>query len=225
MFPPNSGSTWRSWIIAAIDYVTEKALNASGNDSLANYHKTINLSVGGGYSTAYETAIDAAYDAGVTVVVAAGNSYGDACDYSPSHVTKAITVGATKDDDTIPSFSNTGSCVDIFAPGHNVVSAEADEADFNMDESHTYQDMSGTSMASPHVAGAASLAHAYNLATTPGSTWDFLKCVAFKNMVDTTGAEPDTTEMLLRVKLLANWRLHCMKLLPYKPTPVIPVPH
>jgi len=225
VFPKNSGSTWRSWIIAAIDYVTEKALNASGDDSLANFHKTINMSVGGGYSTAYESAIDDAYDAGVTVVVAAGNSAQDACNSSPSHVKKAITVGATTITDNIASYSNWGSCVDIFAPGSDIFSAHENtgETAINMDESCEYTDMSGTSMASPHVAGVASLAHAYGLASTPGNTWQFIKCTAFNGKILNTGSYTDTVNRLLRVDLKEN-AYPCLKLAPLKPITFVPAP-
>merc|ERR1712060_624027 len=95
-------------------------------------------------------AVDAAVGAGVVVVVAAGNSNSDACNFSPAYVPNAVTVGSTTSTDTRSSFSNYGTCVDIWGPGSSVVSL-----------SHTSdtgtRSLSGTSMACPHVSGGAAL--------------------------------------------------------------------
>merc|ERR1719251_193524 len=95
-------------------------------------------------------AVDAAVESGVTVVVAAGNSNFDACNFSPAFVPSAITVGSTDSTDSRSYFSNYGTCVDIWGPGSSVLSAgvASDTA------TATY---SGTSMACPHVSGAAAL--------------------------------------------------------------------
>ena len=106
----------------------------------------MNLSLGGGISTSLDAAINNAIADGIVVVVAAGNSNADACNYSPARVPDAITVGATTSSDVRASFSNYGTCVDLFAPGQSIQSTWL---------ANGTNTISGTSMASPHVAGAA----------------------------------------------------------------------
>lgn len=107
----------------------------------------VNMSLGGGASASVDMAVRSAHDAGITVVTAAGNETADACGSSPGREPKAINVGATERDDRRASYSNFGACVDLFAPGSGVVSAGN-----RSDSDQTSK--SGTSMASPHVAGA-----------------------------------------------------------------------
>jgi subtilisin family serine protease len=130
------GSGTAEGVIAGIDWV---AANHSGPSVL-------NLSLAGFAYAPLDDAVEAASAAGVSVVVAASNDDDDACNYSPARTPSAITVGATDVTDTRGWFSNWGTCVDVFAPGVDVPSAgwTADDA------SDTF---SGTSMASPHVAG------------------------------------------------------------------------
>ena len=153
----SGGSGYTSGIIAGIDWVVNR-----GNIEV------INLSLGGsGVNTAYKNAIDNAVSSGVTVVVAAGNSDADANNYSPAFVPSAITVSALADfngqagggaastcrtdqDDTLADFSNWGSAVDIAAPGVCILST------FPIEQGE-YGTISGTSMAAPHVAGAAAI--------------------------------------------------------------------
>ncbi|MFM8563254.1 MAG: S8 family serine peptidase [Acidimicrobiia bacterium] len=124
----------------------------SGLDWVVEHHQTgvpavLNMSLGGGYSAALNTAVDRVVADGVTVVVAAGNENADACRRSPASAATAITVGATTSSDTRASYSNIGPCLDLFAPGSSIVSAW-------IGGSQSTNTLSGTSMASPHVAGA-----------------------------------------------------------------------
>lgn len=138
-----SGSGSYAIVIAGVDKVTK---HHQANPGLA----VANMSLGGGYFTALNTAVKASIDSGIVYVVAAGNDSANACNYSPASTTAAITVGSTASDDSRSYFSNYGSCVDIFAPGSNITSAWS--------TSNTATNtISGTSMASPHVAGVAAL--------------------------------------------------------------------
>lgn len=110
----------------------------------------INLSLGGGRSIALERAIDSCVDSGIHVAVAAGNDNQDACNYSPAASKKAITVGASSKKDKMAYFSNVGPCVDIFAPGMDITSSW-------IGSPKAVNTISGTSMASPHVAGVLAL--------------------------------------------------------------------
>jgi subtilisin family serine protease len=119
-----------------------------------------NMSLGGVHSDAVDNAVRGAINAGVVMVVAAGNEHADACKGSPSGVREAITVGASDVRDQIAGFSNFGDCVDIFAPGVDITSAFA--------ASDTQENtISGTSMATPHVVGVAALFLSANPTATP----------------------------------------------------------
>jgi subtilisin family serine protease len=108
----------------------------------------LNGSLGGSYSPALNSAVDALAGSGVLPVVAAGNSTEDACGISPASADGALAVGATDRGDDETGFSNYGTCVALFAPGQDIVSAKLGGGSVAE---------SGTSMASPHVAGAALL--------------------------------------------------------------------
>ncbi len=137
-----AGSGFISDVIAGINWaVANKPAGPS----------VISMSLGGGASQLLDNAVNAAIAANITVVVAAGNSNANACNYSPARVPNAITVGATDNRDVLASFSNTGSCVDISAPGVNITSAW-------IGSNSATNIISGTSMATPHVTGAVALA-------------------------------------------------------------------
>jgi subtilisin family serine protease len=135
-----SGSGTISGVIAGVDWVTQNRVLPA----------VANMSLGGGASSALDTAVNNSIAAGVTYAIAAGNSNANACNYSPARVAAALTVGATDSTDARASYSNYGTCLDLFAPGSSITSA------WNTSDSAT-NTISGTSMATPHVAGVAAL--------------------------------------------------------------------
>jgi chitodextrinase len=143
--------TWEG-VIAGVDWVTA--------DHQAGQPASANMSLGGGFSQAVNDAVANAVADGVVMAVAAGNGYANACDGSPASTPEAMTVGATASNDAEAGFSDRGSCLDIWAPGVSITSAwHTSDAATNT--------ISGTSMATPHVAGAAALYLESNTSATP----------------------------------------------------------
>ncbi|MDO3705457.1 S8 family serine peptidase [Micromonospora sp. C28SCA-DRY-2] len=169
------GSGTNAQVVAGIDWVTANAVKPA----------VANMSLGGGANSSIDTAVTNSINSGITYAVAAGNGdiFGNrqnACNYSPARVASAITVGATQNNDAAASFSNFGTCVDILAPGVNITSA------WHTGNTAT-NTISGTSMASPHVAGAAALVLSANPSWSPQQVRDSLVNNATPNVVTNPG--------------------------------------
>ena len=173
-----SGSGSTSGVIAGIDWVTRNHIKPA----------VANMSLGGGASSALDTAVRNSITAGVTYVVAAGNSNANAANYSPSRVGEAITVGSSTSTDARSSFSNYGSVVDIFAPGSSITSAW-------YTSTTATRTISGTSMASPHVAGVAARYLQGNTTASPATVRNAIVNAATLNRL--TGIPSGTSNRLL----------------------------
>jgi subtilisin family serine protease len=162
--------TW-SGVIAGMDWVAQNARKPA----------VANMSLGGGSNASIDDAVGRMFDAGVPTIVAAGNGNmggkeQDACGYSPAGAANAYTVGATTSSDSKTSWSNYGDCVDIFAPGASITAA------WHTGDTDT-RTISGTSMASPHVAGVAALYLQQNSNASAGAVFTALSENSTKNIV------------------------------------------
>jgi subtilisin family serine protease len=169
------GSGSDSDVIEGIDWST-------ANAAQGGWPAVANMSLGGDTSRSLDTAVCRSLAAGMTHVVAAGNDDRDACGGSPAHVRQAITLGATERDDDRAWFSNWGDCVDLFAPGVDIKSA------WRGGGSRT---ISGTSMASPHAAGVATLALERHPGASPDEVAEVLATHATGGVVGNPRASPN----------------------------------
>ncbi|KAH7115899.1 peptidase S8/S53 domain-containing protein [Dendryphion nanum] len=146
----SNGSGTMSDVVKGVEYAAESHIKAvkEAKDGKRKGFKgsAANMSLGGGKSTTLDLAVNAAVDAGIHFAVAAGNDNADSCNYSPAAAENAVTVGASTLLDERAYFSNYGKCNDIFAPGLNILSTW-------IGSEHATNTISGTSMASPHIAG------------------------------------------------------------------------
>jgi subtilisin family serine protease len=162
--------TW-SAVIAGVDWVTQHHVKPA----------VANMSLGGGGNTSLDAAVANSINAGVTYAVAAGNSAGDACYYSPARAPAALTVASSTLGDERSSFSNFGHCVDLYAPGSDIPSA------WHTGSTAT-NTISGTSMASPHVAGVAALYLQGNPTAAPATVASAILNTSAPNVVIGAGS-------------------------------------
>lgn len=167
-----SGSGSTSGVIAGMDWVAKNAVRPA----------VANMSLGGVYSSSTNLAVKRMTDKGITVAVAAGNDSLPACYFSPASAASALTVAATTRTDARASFSNYGSCVDLFAPGRDITS------DWLAGGTRT---ISGTSMASPHIAGIAALVLQAAPTASPSAVASTIKADAARGQVTGTRGSPN----------------------------------
>ncbi|MBU6380272.1 MAG: S8 family peptidase, partial [Acidobacteria bacterium] len=179
-----NGSGTYSQVISGMEWIL------SPENPNSKTQAVVNMSLGGGASSTIDAAVTKLTNSGIVVVVAAGNSNADACTASPARAPSAITVGATSRDDAKASYSNFGPCVDIQAPGSSISSAWIGSLTAE-------RSISGTSMASPHVAGGAAVYLGLNPSASVAQVTQFLDAQATRDAI--VGLPANTVNELLYV--------------------------
>lgn len=168
------GSGASSNVIAGLDWILKNGKKPA----------VVNMSLGGEANASLDSAVENLFNNGYVMVVAAGNSNTDACSSSPARVSKAITVAATDSTDTRASYSNYGSCVDIFAPGSQINSSW-------IGSNTATKVLNGTSMATPHVVGVVAEMLQSTPTTTPQTISTNLLNQASSNVVKNPSGSPN----------------------------------
>jgi hypothetical protein len=179
-----TGSGTYSQVIAGMEWIL------SPENPNSKTQAVVNMSLGGGASSTIDAAVTKLTNSGIVVVVAAGNDNNDACLKSPARAPSAITVGATSNTDAKATFSNFGTCVDIHAPGVSINSAW-------IGSPTAEKSISGTSMASPHVAGGAAVYLGLNPSASVAQVTQFLDAQATRDAI--SGLPANTVNELLYV--------------------------
>ncbi|WP_395292286.1 S8 family peptidase [Kitasatospora hibisci] len=182
---PCNDSIPTSAIVSAADWITKYAVKPA----------VVNMSINGGVSAAEDKAIRNSIASGVTWVVSSGNSGADACRNSPGDIAEAVVVNNSTSDDQRRSDSNWGACTDLFAPGTGITSA------WNGSDKDSRK-LTGTSMAAPHVTGAAALYLSAHPTATPAQVQDALTSAATTGRIGKAGT--NTPNRLLYVAGLGD---------------------
>ena len=172
----SNGNGSSSGLIAGLDYIRKQKQNNPRQPMV------VNISLGGGYSRALNDIVNSVVNAGVFVAVAAGNDKSDACGTSPASAERTMTVASSNIYDARSSYSNYGPCVNVFAPGEGIISTWVDNRSLLR---------SGTSMASPHVAGVAALYLEANPSWSPSQVMNAIQNDSLKGVISDVRAAPN----------------------------------
>jgi cerevisin len=196
-----SGFGSNSDVIKGVEWVMKEHVRRTNASKRRAPRTVANMSLGGGKSLALEEIIEQAVEAGIHFAVAAGNEGENACDFSPAGATGPIKVGAINEMDEMAFFSNHGKCVDVFAPGVDIISAWAGNK-------HALNTLSGTSMATPHVSGVLALYLAESN-YTPNSLKKLILKLSNKGLLSNLPADAgQTPNSLINIEELTRSLFH-----------------